>query len=114
MSYTILQHLEMMQGKYLKTEESIIYHVSEYLDENPIVKSKTRKRYCVDERTYLIMILKKHTKLSLLKVGAIVGKPDHAVVLHYLKRHNVFTETNDIQYKENTKKFTKIFKNVLP
>ena len=54
----------------------------------PIYKqlhSKTRKREIVQARQVSMYLAKKHTELSLSRIGELIGKRDHATVLHACK-----------------------------
>jgi chromosomal replication initiator protein len=47
-----------------------------------LIDSKTRKREIVQVRQISMYLSKKHTNLSLSRIGCMVGNKDHATVLH--------------------------------
>ena len=68
------------------TIESIISKVCEHynIDESAI-HTKTRKREIVQVRQIAMFLAKKHTDNSASKIGQLIGKRDHATVLHACK-----------------------------
>lgn len=49
------------------------------------LKSTTRKREIVQARQIAMYLIKNHTEMSLSQIGAILGKKNHATVLHAYK-----------------------------
>ena len=89
--------------KNIKKEVTIEYIqeiVSEYfqlsLEE---LQSKTRKRHVVQARQLAMFFAKKYTKLSLASIGKLIGKRDHATVLHACKTVDNLNET-DKQFRK--------------
>lgn len=68
------------------TIESIISKVCEHynIDETAI-HTKTRKREIVQVRQIAMFLAKRHTDNSASKIGQLIGKRDHATVLHACK-----------------------------
>lgn len=68
------------------TIESIISKVCEHynIDESAI-HTKTRKREIVQVRQIAMFLAKRHTDNSASKIGQLIGKRDHATVLHACK-----------------------------
>ena len=66
--------------------ENIISKVCEHynIDESAI-HTKTRKREIVQVRQIAMFLAKKHTDNSASKIGQLIGKRDHATVLHACK-----------------------------
>ncbi|MBO5251266.1 MAG: chromosomal replication initiator protein DnaA [Bacteroidaceae bacterium] len=65
------------------TIESIISKVCEhYKMEETAIHTKTRKREIVQVRQVAMFLAKKHTENSASKIGQLIGKRDHATVLH--------------------------------
>lgn len=111
-NYTILDHLEQMQGKWLETESEIIEDVIYRLNKHPELASKSRKRPYVDQRSFLMNILRTHTRMPLIKIGRLFNR-DHATVLWNVKRHKIFIESKDYDYTINTKKLSQTYKKIL-
>lgn len=68
------------------TIENIISKVCEHynIDESAI-HTKTRKREIVQVRQIAMFLAKRHTDSSASKIGQLIGKRDHATVLHACK-----------------------------
>lgn len=62
------------------------------------ISTKSRKREVVQARQIAMYLSKQHTKNSLASIGEIIGKRDHATVLHACKIVNDLMET-DKQFK---------------
>jgi chromosomal replication initiator protein len=75
--------------KNVKKEISIDYIqkvVSNYFQMDvETLRSKTRKRHIVQARQLAMYFSKKLTKSSLANIGSMIGKRDHATVLHACK-----------------------------
>lgn len=68
------------------TIESIISKVCEHYNiEESAIHTKTRKREIVQVRQIAMFLAKKHTDNSTSKIGQLIGKRDHATVLHACK-----------------------------
>lgn len=68
------------------TIESIISKVCEHYNiEESAIHTKTRKREIVQVRQIAMFLAKKHTDNSASKIGQLIGKRDHATVLHACK-----------------------------
>ena len=89
--------------KNIKKEVTIEYIqeiVSEYFQLSvEELQSKTRKRYVVQARQLAMFFAKKYTKLSLASIGKLIGKRDHATVLHACKTVDNLNET-DKQFRK--------------
>ena len=69
--------------------ESIQETVCKFFNvENKQIHSKSRKREIVLARQVSMYLSKKYTDLSLSRIGDMIGKRDHATVLHALKNIN--------------------------
>jgi len=53
--------------------------------ERKLLFSKSRKREIVQARQIAMYLAKKHTEYSLSRIGEVLGKKDHATVLHACK-----------------------------
>ena len=68
------------------TVEDIIEKVCNYYKvDTSTIHTKTRKREVVQMRQVAMYLAKKHTETSSSKIGQIIGKKDHATVLHACK-----------------------------
>lgn len=68
------------------TVETIRDAVCRYFDLSvDSISTKSRKREVVQARQIAMYISKQHTKNSLSSIGAVIGKRDHATVLHACK-----------------------------
>ncbi|MBQ3190326.1 MAG: chromosomal replication initiator protein DnaA [Bacteroides sp] len=68
------------------TIESIISKVCEHYNiDEAAIHTKTRKREIVQVRQIAMFLAKKHTENSASKIGQLIGKRDHATVLHACK-----------------------------
>ena len=89
--------------KNIKKEVTIEYIqeiVSEYFQLSvEELQSKTRKRHVVQARQLAMFFAKKYTKLSLASIGKLIGKRDHATVLHACKTVDNLNET-DKQFRK--------------
>ena len=89
--------------KNIKKEVTVEYIqeiVSEYFQLTvEELQSKTRKRHVVQARQLAMFFAKKYTKLSLANIGKLIGKRDHATVLHACKTVDNLNET-DKQFRK--------------
>lgn len=63
------------------------------------IKEMNRHKIYVDARMYICYFLRKHTHLSLYKIGQLIGR-DHASVIHMIKRYNVeimYDDTREVK-----------------
>ena len=68
------------------TVEDIIEKVCSYYKvDTSTIHTKTRKREVVQVRQVAMYLAKKHTDTSSSKIGQLIGKKDHATVLHACK-----------------------------
>ena len=68
------------------TIETIISKVCEHFKfEESVLHSKSRKREVVQARQVAMYLAKTHTEISASKIGHLIGKRDHATVLHACK-----------------------------
>ena len=74
------------------------------------LQTKTRKREVVQARQIVMFFSKNLTKHSLASIGAMIGKKDHATVLHACKTVNNLRETDKSfrQYVEDIEKKLKM------
>ncbi len=61
------------------------------------IKSKKRNRNIVDSRVLYSHFLRKYTNYNKSRIGILIMR-DHATVIHYLKNHERYLET-DFEYK---------------
>jgi chromosomal replication initiation ATPase DnaA len=72
--------------------DNFINDFCSYTDVNILeLRSKNRKRHLVDLRVMISTILRDNYKLSLQRIGLILSR-DHASIIHYLKKHDVYTD----------------------
>lgn len=68
------------------TVENILEKVCKHFDVEPAsIQTKSRKREVVQVRQIAMYLSKKYTDSSTSKIGMVVGKKDHATVLHACK-----------------------------
>lgn len=68
------------------TVEEIIQKVCDHYEiDEPAIHTKTRKREVVQVRQVAMYLAKKYTESSSSKIGQLIGKKDHATVLHACK-----------------------------
>lgn len=66
--------------------EQIVDKVCDYFSIEPaVIQTKTRKREVVRARQIAMYMAKKYTEFSSSRIGAVIGKKDHATVLHACK-----------------------------
>lgn len=98
--------------KNTKREVSIDYIqkvVSDYFEMDvSTLQSKTRKRHIVQARQLAMFFAKKFTKASLASIGSLIGKRDHATVLHACKTVDNLAET-DKQFRKYIEDLSKKF-----
>lgn len=60
------------------------------------IKELNRHKIYVDARMYICYFLRKHTQLSLYRIGQLIGR-DHASVIHMIKRYKTEIMYGDTQ-----------------
>ncbi len=81
----IRKAVRMVESKPLDVVDVLEKVCGHYGVETSVVNSKVRKREIVQVRQVAMYLAKKHTEASLAKIGTLVGKRDHATVLHACK-----------------------------
>lgn len=74
-----------MVNKDITIEEIVQKVCSHFGMEESAIHTKSRKRELVQARQIAMYLAKKHTDNSTAKIGLIIGKKDHATVLHACK-----------------------------
>lgn len=103
MTFTILDYLEHINGGIIDSSDSLKTWLESYLEKNPHLKGKSRKRQYVDQRAYIYNILKSKTEMTLEEIGIFCGNKHHSTVLWGIKKHKEYTFTKDRIYIYNTK-----------
>ena len=81
----ISQAIKKIEKKKI-TAESIEEAVSKYYNiSQEQIQSSSRKRQIVQARQVAMYLTKNHTEMSLAQIGAVIGKKNHATVLHAYK-----------------------------
>lgn len=75
----------MSEQKTISVEDVLEKVCAHYGVETTAVSAKTRKREVVQVRQLAMYLAKKHTDASSAKIGKLIGKRDHATVLHACK-----------------------------
>lgn len=70
---------------------------------------KYRGRFHVWGRFHAMVLLKEYTPYSLTQIGRLLGGKDHSTVIHGLKQHYNFLDTNDKEYVEYWEKTKEVF-----
>ncbi|MGL5937179.1 MAG: chromosomal replication initiator protein DnaA [Phocaeicola sp.] len=73
------------ETKLITIEDVIAKVCTHYEMEEAAIHAKTRKREVVQARQVAMYLAKKHTDASSSKIGQLIGKKDHATVLHACK-----------------------------
>ena len=81
----IRKAVRMVESNPLDVVDVLEKVCGHYGVETSVVNSKARKREIVQVRQVAMYLAKKHTEASLAKIGTLVGKRDHATVLHACK-----------------------------
>jgi chromosomal replication initiator protein len=113
--YSIVHHISKMESELIKSNSDsneIFRQIENWLFLNPEVIENSRKRELVDQRRMVCFLLKQYTDFSLTAIGKIIGGKDHATVMYAIKTHKELYPQS-AEYKYNTKKLIKIFKNLL-
>lgn len=91
--------------------QSIQETVCKYFDlDQSLIHSKSRKREIVQARQITMFLSKKYTDCSLSHIGKIVGKKDHATVLHACKTIKDQMET-DKSFRSSVEEIENLLKN---
>ena len=77
--------VRMVENKPLDVTDVLEKVCEHYGVDTAIVYSKARKREVVQVRQIAMYLAKKHTEASSAKIGKLIGKRDHATVLHACK-----------------------------
>lgn len=81
----ISQAIKKIEKKKI-TAELIEETVSKYYNvPTEMIQSSSRKREIVQARQVTMYLTKNHTEMSLAQIGAVIGKKNHATVLHAYK-----------------------------
>lgn len=75
-----------------------------------LLQTASRKREIVQARQVAMYLSKLHTEMSLAQIGAVIGKKNHATVLHACKTVKDQIEV-DKSFRENIEEIEKILKN---
>ena len=75
----------MSEQKTISVEDVMEKVCAHYGVETTAISAKTRKREIVQVRQLAMYLAKKHTDASSAKIGKLIGKRDHATVLHACK-----------------------------
>ena len=78
----IVRKAVLCEKKPVTIESSISKVCEHYKIEETAIHTKTRKREIVQVRQVAMFLAKKHTENSASKIGQLIGKRDHATVLH--------------------------------
>ncbi|MBQ8606764.1 MAG: chromosomal replication initiator protein DnaA [Bacteroidaceae bacterium] len=81
----IKKAVRMVENKPLSVEDILDKVCDHYQIDISAVFTKTRKREIVQVRQIAMYLAKKHTEASSAKIGQLIGKRDHATVLHACK-----------------------------
>jgi len=77
--------VRMVEKKPLDVADVLEKVCEHYGVDTSTVYSKVRKREVVQVRQIAMYLAKKHTEASSAKIGKLIGKRDHATVLHACK-----------------------------
>ena len=90
----IVSHSVRLEQKQLSVQ-SIQETVCKYFNlDQSVIQTNSRKREIVQARQITMFLAKKYTDCSFSHIGKIVGKKDHATVLHACKTIKDQMETN--------------------
>lgn len=88
--------VRMVEKKPLDVSDVLEKVCEHYGVETNAVFSKARKREIVQVRQVAMYLAKKHTEASFAKIGNLIGKRDHATVLHACKIVGAQIEVNKV------------------
>ena len=81
----IRKAVRIIENKPITIEEIIAKVCEHYKMDESILHTKSRKREIVQVRQVAMYLAKKHTDTSTSKIGYLIGKRDHATVIHACK-----------------------------
>jgi chromosomal replication initiator protein len=81
----IRKAVRIIENKPITIEEIITKVCEHYKMDESILHTKSRKREIVQVRQVAMYLAKKHTDTSTSKIGYLIGKRDHATVIHACK-----------------------------
>ncbi len=99
-------HIEKKQISVDSIQETVCRYFN---IENKQIHSKSRKREIVLARQVSMYLSKKYTDLSLSRIGDMIGKRDHATVLHALKNINGLLDI-DKTFKSNMEEIEELLR----
>ncbi|MBR2358806.1 MAG: chromosomal replication initiator protein DnaA [Bacteroidaceae bacterium] len=88
--------VRMVEKKPLDVPDVLEKVCEHYGVDTNAVFSKARKREIVQVRQVAMYLAKKHTEASFAKIGSLIGKRDHATVLHACKIVGAQIEVNKV------------------
>ena len=88
--------VRMVEKKPLEVTDILEKVCEHYGVDTSVVYSKGRKREIVQVRQVAMYLAKKHTDASSAKIGKLVGKRDHATVLHACKMVSAQLEVDKV------------------
>ena len=81
----IRKAVRIIENKPITIEEIITKVCEHYRMDESVLHTKSRKREIVQVRQVAMYLAKKHTDTSTSKIGYLIGKRDHATVIHACK-----------------------------
>ena len=81
----IRKAVRIIENKPITIEEIITKVCEHYKMDESVLHTKSRKREIVQVRQVAMYLAKKHTDTSTSKIGYLIGKRDHATVIHACK-----------------------------
>ena len=81
----IRKAVRIIENKPITIEEIIAKVCEHYKMDESVLHTKSRKREIVQVRQVAMYLAKKHTDTSTSKIGYLIGKRDHATVIHACK-----------------------------
>jgi len=81
----IRKAVRIIENKPITIEEIIAKVCEHYKMDESVLHTKSRKREIVQVRQVAMYLAKKHTDTSTSKIGFLIGKRDHATVIHACK-----------------------------
>jgi chromosomal replication initiator protein len=102
-------HPYLNKEKMVITEEQIFEIVGkDYGLTKEQIISRSRKRECVESRHLIAYILKRKTRLSLAKIGEMVGGKDHTTIIHSVKTFENIFDTDSVFRERCENVFAKV------
>jgi chromosomal replication initiator protein len=81
----IRKAVRIIENKPITVDEIITKVCEHYKIDESVLHTKSRKREIVQIRQVAMYLAKKHTDISTSKIGYLIGKRDHATVIHACK-----------------------------